>query len=421
MESFLSRFRNVIVLVIILSAQTVLLATQIKRPKDPLHPETGTTRLIRLWAVEVIVPVERIFSATGGFFGGVWHGYIDLRGVREQNGQLQAQLDRVRLEEVRLSEDAGQARRLQSLLAFKEQYVSRTVAAQVVGTSGTEQSRILYIDKGAHDGVKLDMPVITPTGVVGKIAKVFPNTAQVLEISDPQSGAGVMLEKSRIRGVLRGTSAGYPEILNLMADEKIENGERVLTSGGDQVYPPGLPVGTVARVMNDREGEPFLVVRVKPSADLNTLEEVLVVTQSEEKQQGPEEGPSSLRAADILAQRLPMVRPKPPQPKSPEGAANSGSAPNKSAKHNAKPGAANADVTAHAGKNGAGASAAPGKSSKTGTVQGEAARPKPSGGTPESASATATNDITAEETGKQSKNSGSTEQKNTPVAQDAPR
>ena len=313
MESFLSRFRNVIVLVIVLSAQTVLLATQIKRPKDPQRPEVGSTRLIRLWAVEIFVPLQHAFTATGHFFGNAWHSYIDLRGVRQQNRQLQDQLDRLRLEEIRLAEDAGQARRLQALLAFKEQYISQTVAAQVVGTSGTDRSRVFYIDKGSNDGLRTDLPVITPTGIVGKISRVFPNTAQVLAISDPQSGAGVMLEKSRIRGVLRGTAMGYPEITkSVMSDEKVDRGELVLTSGGDQIYPRGMTVGTVDQVVPDREGEPFLTLRVKPSADLNRLEEVLVITKIEEKQTQPSETPAGkLRAADILAERLPKVTPKP--------------------------------------------------------------------------------------------------------------
>lgn len=313
MESFLSRFRNVIVLVIVLSAQTVLLATQIKRPKDPQRPESGTTRLIRLWAVEIFVPLEHAFTATGHFFSNSWHNYVDLRGVRQQNQELQHQLDLLRLQEVRLAEDAGQARRLQALLAFKEQYISQTVAAQVVGTSGTDRSRVFYIDKGSNDGLKTDMPVISPAGVVGKINKVFPNTAQVLAISDPQSGAGVMLEKSRVRGVLRGTARSFPEITKtVMSDEKVDRGERVLTSGGDQIYPRGMEVGIVDQVLPDREGEPFLTLRVRPSADLNRLEEVLVITKVEDKQTEPSEAPAKLRASDILAERLPKVTPKPP-------------------------------------------------------------------------------------------------------------
>jgi rod shape-determining protein MreC len=314
MESFLSRFRNVIVLMIVLSLQTILLATQIKRPRDAQRPEAGTTRLIRLWAVGMFVPVERAFSATGHFFRDTWHGYVDLRSVREQNKQLQDQIDRLRLEQIRLSEDAAQAHRLQALLSFKEQFISETVAAQVVGTSGTEQSRVVLIDKGSNHGLKTDMPVITPSGIVGKIIRVFSNSSQVLEITDAHSGVGVMLEDSRLRGVLNGTSLGYPEInRSIMSDEKIERGERVLTSGGDQIYPRGLAVGMVEQITQDREGDPFLIIRVKPSADLNRLEEVLVITKIEEKAPHQGESTANLRAADILAQRLPTVTPKPPQ------------------------------------------------------------------------------------------------------------
>ena len=136
-----------------------------------------------------------------------------------------------------MAEDARQGQRLQALLGFKEKYVYKTVAAQVIGTSGTEQSHVLLIDKGSKDGLKPDMPVITPDGIVGKTRDVFRHTSQVLEISDATSGAGVILEKTRIRGVLRGDTWGQPEIVNVSPDERIQRGEPVLTSGGDAIYP----------------------------------------------------------------------------------------------------------------------------------------------------------------------------------------
>ena len=122
-----------------------------------------------------------------------------------------------------------------------------------------------------------------------------------------------MLERSRLRGVLRGTASGIPEILHVMADEHIEVGDPVVSSGGDQIYPRGLPIGTVSSVSPDPEGGPFMLVRVKPSADLERVDEVLVITKTVDK--GPElqDAGKSLRAADILAQRLPTVAPKPPE------------------------------------------------------------------------------------------------------------
>jgi len=297
------------VLLGLLMAQVIVLASQVRRPVA----STGESMsLVRLWIVEIFVPAEKAFNSVGDGISSVWHNYIDLRHVRAQNHDLQEQVDRLRLEQVSLAEDAGQARRLQALLAFKEKFISQTVAAQVIGTSGSEHSHLLYIDKGSGDGIKPDMPVITPKGIVGKIAKVFPGTSQVLEINDATAGAGVMLERTRLRGVLHGTPSGIPEILHVMVDEKIEPGDAVVSSGGDQIYPRGLPIGVVSTTTPDPEGGPFMVVKVKPAADLERVEEVLVITKVIDKSPEAPEGPRALRAADILAQRLPTVVPRAP-------------------------------------------------------------------------------------------------------------
>ena len=217
----------------------------------------------------------------------------------------------MRLEQVRMSEDAGQARRLQSLLGFKEEFISQTMPAQVISTTGSEFSRGVFIDKGSRDGIKADMPVITPDGIVGKVLRVYPTSSLVLEINDPSSGAGVILEKSRLQGILKGSPTGQTFVANIMADEKIEPGERILTSGGDRVYPKGMAVGTVSRV---NPAGTFLNVEVKPSAQLNRLEEVLVITKIVEKAPEVNDQSAPVRAIDILAQRLPSVPPPKPAP-----------------------------------------------------------------------------------------------------------
>src|ERR1017187_5736672 len=159
----------------------------------------------------------------------------------------------MRIEQAAIAEDALQGRRLQAMLGFRERYVGSTVAAQVIGASGSDQSRVFTIDKGSRDGLKPDMAVITQDGIVGKLRDVFPSTAQVLEINDQSSGAGVILESTRIRAILRGTLTGRVQIGNLTADSRIKPGEHVLTSGGDQVYPRGLPVGVVQSIAPDRK------------------------------------------------------------------------------------------------------------------------------------------------------------------------
>jgi len=297
------------VLLFLLMAQVIVLATQVRRPETA----TGESMsLVRVWIVHIFVPGEKAISSIGSGMHNLWQNYVDLRGVRQQNEDLQAQLDRLRLEQVSLIDDAGQARRLQALLGFKTKFISQTVAAQVIGTSGTDRSRVLYINKGSEDGIGVDMAVITPKGVVGKVTRVSNHSAQVLQINDATAGAGVMLERSRLRGVLRGSSSGIPEIMHVMADEKIEPGEPVITSGGDQIYPRGLPIGTVLSTGPDPDGGPFLEVKVKPSANLDKVEELLVITKILDKGQPQQQAPPGLRAADILAQRLPTITPKPP-------------------------------------------------------------------------------------------------------------
>src|ERR1700747_370957 len=299
MESVLGRYRNLIILVLVLFLQVLGLAVQVKR-----SAENESTRLIRIWTVDTVTPFEKMLVRIQTSPSGIWHNYFYLRGVRAENRELKAEIERLRLQQVRLSEDAEQARRLQALLGFKEQFISQTVAAQVIGSSGSAQSRSIYIDKGAREGVKTDMAVITADGVVGKVLHVYHSTSQVLLIDDQSSGVGALLEKSRLQGVVRGTRSGEVVLEHIMSDNPVQAGEVVRTSGGDRIFPKGLPVGTVSQVGNGPDL--FLTIRVRPAANLSKLEEVLVVTKLVEQEPTQlETGPA--RAADILAQRLPSV------------------------------------------------------------------------------------------------------------------
>ena len=242
MENLISRYRNVTILVVVLFAQVLGLAVQVRR-----STQDESTRLIRVWAVDAVTPLEKAIVWFQRGISNLWHNYFYLRGVRQENRDLKLQIERLRIEQVRLNEDAEQARRLQALLGFKEQFISKTLAAQVIGSSGSEQSRSIYIDKGTRDGIKPDMAVITAEGVVGKVLRAFKTTSQVLLINDQTSGVGAILEKSRLQGVLRGTPVGEVVLEKVMSDETVQPGEKVVTSGGDQIFPKGLPVGTVTK------------------------------------------------------------------------------------------------------------------------------------------------------------------------------
>jgi len=363
MESFLGRYRNLIILVSVLFLQVLGLAVQVKTGTN----ERKDTRLIRFWAVGAITPFERTLVWVQNGVGNVWHNYFYLRGVRAENRQLKDQIEQMRLEQVRLTEDAAQARRLQTLLAFKEQFISKTVAAQVIGSSGSDLSRIVYIDKGERSGIRPDMAVITADGVVGKVLLSYPNEAQILLISDQTSGVGAILEKSRLQGVIRGTANGEVNLDRVMSDEQVQSGETILTSGGDRVFPKGLPLGTVTMVQPGHDN--FLNIKIKPAANLGKLEEVLVLTEKQEREAVAEEH-GRMRAADILAQRLPSVPDKPSTDTSATAGAT-GSSPNPAtANAAAKPNSASAGNVAGGVKGVSGNT-----STKTGTTSALLSKP----------------------------------------------
>jgi rod shape-determining protein MreC len=312
MESFFSRYRNLVVLLAALLVQVIGLAVQVRKPGPAAagfiheqHDGRGV-RLIRLWAADMVTPFERAIHDAGQRASGLWGEYIDLRHTRDQNKELQQTIDRLRLEQAMLHEDALQGQRLQGLLKFQENYIYKTVAAQVIGSSGSMQSRVVWIDKGSQEGLAPDMAVITADGIVGKVRDVFAHTAQVLVINDQTSGAGVVLETTRIRGILRGNAAGQPQVINILADQRIQPGEHVLTAGGDQIFPRGLPVGVVERVERDPERGSFINVVVKPAANLQHLDEVLVLTSLDAhlspQQQGDVATSEELKGAEAAAE-----------------------------------------------------------------------------------------------------------------------
>jgi len=328
MESFFSRYRNALVLIVVLVAQLLALAVQVRRPAGDGNDQHSVS-LMRYVVVLVITPPERLVHATGQWLSSLWFGYIDLIHVRRENAGLQQEVERLRLEQASLAQDAAQAQRLQHMLGFSEHYIYKTLPAQVIGTSGTDQSQVLYIDKGSEDGLEQDMPVITADGIVGKLKDVFPHTSQVLLITDPTSGVGVILETTRIRGILKGRAYGQLQVVDVSPDSRIKAGEPIITSGGDQIFPRGLPVGMVDRVIPDPEHDPLVDVLVHPAAKLSQLEEVLVVTNlsdtispqtAKDLAESEAEGEAEQkRASDVLAERLPSrIDPNAPADTNPE-------------------------------------------------------------------------------------------------------
>jgi rod shape-determining protein MreC len=277
-----TRHRSVALLALTVLAQTLLLAYQIKRDSH--------VRLIRTWSVGTITPFERAGFWCISKVHGVWDGYFALVHAHRDNVVLQAEIDRLRMRNAQLEGDAAEARRLESIVAFHDTHADLpTVTARVVAANADSASRVLFINRGARDGIHRDMAVVTPDGVVGKIWEVFLSTSEVQLLTDDRSGVGVLLADLRVQGVVKGANDALPSLAYVSEDETVSVGAQVLTSGQDQIFPKDLPVGVVADVKPAPKGSPFKQIHVRPSARLDRLEEVIVLLTRQEINTRPAE------------------------------------------------------------------------------------------------------------------------------------
>ena len=241
----------------------------------------GGTSVLTRALFAALSPVQRLTHAVVGGMRGTWSAYVGLRGVREENERLQ---EKVRHLELLLQERQQQAReseRLRELFELRPILPHRTLVAEVIARDGVPWYRTLTIDKGEQEGVTLGSPVISATGVVGRVVMTGPRAARVQVLLDRDSGVGVRIERSRVTGLVagqvgQGDASGHDLVLRyvpLTADVVV--GDVVVTSGLDQVYPRGLLVGRVSAV--SRGAGLFKDIVVSPSAGFHALEQVLVV------------------------------------------------------------------------------------------------------------------------------------------------
>lgn len=292
-----TRYRQVTLLGAVLLAQLLLLAYQIRRP------DAGGVRLLQLWSVRAVLPVARASHAAVAGGEALVGNYILLRHARLQARSLAAELRQARAENLQLRADAAENARLNALLGFHPRQVERLLPAAVIGGSASPDSQVLYVNRGAADGVSRNMPVLCPSGVVGKITQTFGHESEVLLITDPGSGVGAMLADSHGHGVLWGRGPDETALRFVSRHEQVRAGEAVVTSGEDQIFPAGLPLGSVTRV---RPGQPFWSITVRPAADAAALQNVLIATRLR-PQPPAADVQASLTPAKILSHKLPAV------------------------------------------------------------------------------------------------------------------
>ena len=213
-----------------------------------------------------------------------WQNYFALQQIRQENERLKKEVTQLSVSLQQERTVAQQSRTLQALLDLKSATPFETAAARVIGSGADPEFRTITIDKGTKDGLRADMAVISPAGVVGRILMPTARAAKVQLIIDRDAAAGVVIERSRAGGVVSGIGsadalafkAGLIQLDYVPGSADVKKGDRVVTSGIDGIYPKGLAVGEIQST--ERVGGEWRI-RLKPAVDFSSLEAVLVVLQ----------------------------------------------------------------------------------------------------------------------------------------------
>ena len=265
---FFKRLRNVLLIWLALLALLAFFSTVTHRERDYNRVERA--------AADGFLPAFSFFNTLKNSILSVWNHYFFLVDTQRENVQLKKQAAGLREENVRLRERVQAEQRLRRLLQLKTEGSVSAQVAEVVGRGPSPFLQALYINKGRKDGLVQGMPVLHPDGLVGRLERTADHHAQVLLLNDPGFAVDCLTQRSRVRGIWTGHPEGYCQLKYVSRNEDIQAGDIIVTSGLDRLFPKGLYLGRVKRVVSQIKGN-FLFVEVVPEVNLGQIEEVLVI------------------------------------------------------------------------------------------------------------------------------------------------
>jgi rod shape-determining protein MreC len=233
---------------------------------DPIGP-------VLLW---IIRPLQIAAQSTTHWIQEVRNSYSMLDNYKAENEKLRNRIQQLEVERNRLLEAEATNRRLRQLLEFRSTLPSDSMTASIIANSASTWFKSCLLDKGSADGVRKGMAVVTPLGVVGQVVAVTPRTAKVLLLTDPNSGVDVFVQRTRARGIVSGSLDNGTIMKYVKRTEDIQEGDRLVTSGLDGIFPKGIVVGAVIKVRKQTLGL-FQSIELLPTVSLARTEEVLIV------------------------------------------------------------------------------------------------------------------------------------------------
>ncbi|HEV8343335.1 MAG TPA: rod shape-determining protein MreC [Candidatus Binatia bacterium] len=260
-QVLLSSFLSVLVSLYILAS-----AARGRLRTDPIGPLLlAVMRPLQIGAQTTVVRLRELPARVGAF-----------RSLVAENEGLRKRVTELEAERNRLLEAEATTRRLQELLQFRSDLPSGSITASVIGSSASTWFHSLLLDKGSRDGIRKGMAVVSPLGVVGQVVAATSRSSKVLLLTDPNSGVDALVQGSRARGIVSGSLDNGPLMKYVKRSEEVKEGDRLVTSGLDGLYPKGLLIGTVTKV-NKKSFGLFQYVKVALAVDPSEIEEVLVV------------------------------------------------------------------------------------------------------------------------------------------------
>lgn len=259
---------NVVLLIFLVGGQLLLVTFGLRND--------GGSTLLESLVMRATSPVVAAAQWAAGSVAGARDGFGELVTARSKSRDLEAEVARLR-EELRASREAvGENRRLRDLLELTDS-VERAVPARVVTTNLGNRARVIVIDRGSSDGVRLNQPVIAWGGAVGKVLASSPGYSKVRLITDPNSGVGGVVQRSREMGAVEGTyDANELDMRYVPRFADVMHGDRVVTSGQDGIFPRGYGIGRIVAI-HDSPATGTQTIRLEPELDYAALEEVLVL------------------------------------------------------------------------------------------------------------------------------------------------
>ena len=236
----------------------------------------GETRtMFERTVMTIFSPIPKMVNWIGQSTSDVYHGYLDMRRAVNENFALHQKVIDLTAENLKLRSSEGDLKRLRSLLGYADQFSMPTTMAQAVMLDTSGRFKSMIIDRGSNDGIDVNDAVVNANGLIGRVVLTTKDLAKVQLVTDSNSSVGVLVERTRRQGVLRGDGAAGAQLYDVPSLADVQVGDNVLSAGIDGIYPKGIPVGVIVKA--EKGQDLFKSIVVKPSVDFGSIEEVIVL------------------------------------------------------------------------------------------------------------------------------------------------